>query len=190
MKYSDANGDDKDLVLIPNVDSYQSQNSINGFPLGDFPLDEDTGIEYDILPNTTVKLTFRINEPAREDISNSKNLEKATGIAPLLKQVIKNIGIPEPGEKTGCSPKSFNIEKYLSEPEEATPKKIAVEFKEPEEIKKLTPKIQKTLKSKSKTSQKKPKKVVKINNDWLILIICLTTGSLLGKKSKEFLNFF
>jgi hypothetical protein len=91
------NGNSSNHVVIPTKSIFQIANVIKSIDTKNFPLDENTRISYNILPNTIVKFTLNIDNTIRQDNSLVKLLEKmgAQSIAP---EIMKELGYKEPEE--------------------------------------------------------------------------------------------
>lgn len=137
LKKDDINGNTKRDVIVPSIDSYQKQSILNDVGLKSFNLDENSGLEYKLLANSSVKMTLNLEAKKRIFLSNAKMLKEQLGIKKDLKsEVLGDIDIPEPEElkKSACS------QREISEPEEI---KKAKRFKKPKKIKKIKKKEEK-----------------------------------------------
>jgi hypothetical protein len=91
------NGNEKNFVKSPILNTYQLNNTIKNVKTKKFSIDEDTTINYTILGNTNVKLTLNINKEARKVLSYTEILNKANKSS-IFNQVIKEIGFRESDE--------------------------------------------------------------------------------------------
>jgi len=94
------NGNEKNIVRIPNLDVYQLNNTITGLKTKKFSIDEDTYINYVIEGNSNIRITLNINKEAREVLSYTRILDQANK-SNMFNQVIREIGFREPDEIQG-----------------------------------------------------------------------------------------
>lgn len=90
-------GNYKNFVVIPQKSIYQFQNVLKKIETNNFPLDENTRINYNILPNANVKLTLNINKSVRKDNSLTKVLEQM-GSKSIRPEIMQELGFREPEE--------------------------------------------------------------------------------------------
>jgi len=92
-----ADGNHKVKNVVPQKCVYQFGNVLKDLKTGNFPLDENTRISYNVLANTNTKMTLNINKDIRKDNSLVKLLAQAGGKS-IQPEVLKDLGLREPEE--------------------------------------------------------------------------------------------
>jgi hypothetical protein len=90
-------GNFSNKLVIPTKSVNQITNVIKYIDSANFPLDENTRISYNILPNAVVRFTLNINQGARKDNSLIMQLNQM-GAKSIRPEVLKDLGYREPEE--------------------------------------------------------------------------------------------
>lgn len=91
------NGNQCGQIVVPQKPVTSIANVLPGIKLGNYPLTEDTRINYTVLPGATVKMTVNINKQVRNDFSLTAELIKAGGHS-IKPDVLRELGYREPEE--------------------------------------------------------------------------------------------
>jgi hypothetical protein len=91
------NGNQCSQLVVPQKPVTSIANVLPGVKLGNYPLTEDTRINYTVLPGATVRMTVNINKEVRNDFSLTAELIKAGGHS-IKPDVLRELGYREPEE--------------------------------------------------------------------------------------------